>query len=338
MTVILADGVISKKESEYAKMIGRTLNVSDADVDLMTHYILGSHRNSFSSDRILVIDSIKEKPAGCKHIYRDKLNGTIAILHLELGDQYFFKYTGTGDVYLNGVPQKSSNINPLAHGSSMRWEGADPVYFGETLSHFKKLGGGARTTFEARSVSFQFKNGKLGLRQVNIAEESGNLIALMGASGAGKSTLLQVLNGSEKPSAGQVLINGIDIHRDGKKVEGVFGFVPQDDLLVEDLTVYQNLYFAAKLCFNNLNEKEINDLVLRTLDDLGLSETKDLTVGSPLRKTISGGQRKRLNIGLELLREPSVLFVDEPTSGLSSRDSENIIDLLKELALKGKLV
>ena len=74
------------------------------------------------------------------------------------------------------------------------------------------------------------------------------------------------------------------------------------------------------------------------MSSLGLTETKDLKVGSPLEKTISGGQRKRLNIGLELLREPSVLFVDEPTSGLSSRDSENIMDLLKELSLKGKMV
>ena len=338
MSVILADGFISDKENHYAKMIGAALNISSTEIDLMTHYILGDHRASFDSTEILIVDSIEEKPTRCKHIFRDKLDGTIAILHLSAGDLYFFKYTGRGDIYLNGVPQKSSNINSLAHGSSMRWEGADPVYFGETLSQFKKFVGEARSTFEARSISYQFKNGKLGLRQVNIFEESGNLIALMGASGAGKSTLLQVLNGSEKPSSGTVLINGIDIHRDQKKVEGVFGFVPQDDLLIEDLTVYQNLYFAAKLCFNNLTEKEIEGLVLHTLDDLGLLETKDLTVGSPLRKTISGGQRKRLNIGLELLREPTVLFVDEPTSGLSSRDSENIIDLLKELALKGKLV
>ena len=84
--------------------------------------------------------------------------------------------------------------------------------------------------------------------------------------------------------------------------------------------------------------QEIDTLVTKVLEDLGLAETKDLKVGSPLRKTISGGQRKRLNIGLELLREPAVLFCDEPTSGLSSRDSENIIDLLKELSLKGKLV
>ncbi len=150
--------------------------------------------------------------------------------------------------------------------------------------------------------------------------------------------LLHVLNGTEKPSSGKVLINGIDIHRDPKKIEGVIGFVPQDDLLIEDLTVYQNLYFAAKLCFSHLSEKAVHKLVMRTLEDLGLMETRDLKVGSPLRKTISGGQRKRLNIGLELLREPAVLFCDEPTSGLSSRDSENIIDLLKELSLKGKLV
>ncbi|NJM93449.1 MAG: ABC transporter permease, partial [Cytophagales bacterium] len=83
---------------------------------------------------------------------------------------------------------------------------------------------------------------------------------------------------------------------------------------------------------------QTTELVERTLRSLGLYEVRQLVVGSPLQKTISGGQRKRLNIGLELLREPAILFVDEPTSGLSSRDSENIMDLLKELSLKGKLV
>ncbi|MBS1543006.1 MAG: ATP-binding cassette domain-containing protein [Bacteroidetes bacterium] len=344
MSVILADGVISEKENYYANKIATALNIAQDDLQLITHYILGDHRNSFSSPHILIIDSVREKPAVCKHIFREKLDGTIAILQMG-EDNYFFKYTGNNDVYLNGVPQKSTNINPLARGSSIRWEGAhirwegtEPIYFGEILSHFKKYRSETRTTFEAKNVSYKFKNGKLGLRNINITEESGNLVALMGASGAGKSTLLQVLNGSEIPSDGHVLINNIDIHRNPEKVEGVFGFVPQDDLLIEDLTVYQNLYFAAKLCFNHLSEEQIDKLVLKTLDDLGLSETKDLRVGSPLRKTISGGQRKRLNIGLELLREPAILFVDEPTSGLSSRDSENIIDLLKELSLKGKLV
>ncbi|MEQ9414227.1 MAG: ATP-binding cassette domain-containing protein, partial [Cyclobacteriaceae bacterium] len=156
--------------------------------------------------------------------------------------------------------------------------------------------------------------------------------------GSGKSTLLNVLNGSEKPSSGRVLINGIDVHEDPREIRGVVGFIPQDDLLMEDLSVFDNLYYAARLCFGHYTHEQTVEVVERVLLSLGISETKNLKVGSPMQKTISGGQRKRLNIGLELLREPTILFVDEPTSGLSSRDSENIMDLLKELALRGKMI
>jgi ABC-type multidrug transport system ATPase subunit len=135
-----------------------------------------------------------------------------------------------------------------------------------------------------------------------------------------------------------VLINGFDIHRQPKRVEGVIGYVPQQNFLIEELTVYQNLYFTTKLCYAHLSEFDVNRLVVQTLRSLGLYEAKDLRVGSALDKTISGGQRKRLNIGLELVRQPLVMFVDEPTSGLSSRDSENIMDLLRELTMLGKLV
>ncbi len=338
MSTVMADGNISTREDQITRVIGRALNVNEADHELIKYYVQGSHRGDFENESILTIDSIPTYSGKGRHIFRPDLDGLIAILYLASTDSFFFKYVGHTDVYLNSVPQKPNNINALAIGSLIRWGHADPVYYGDILGVFKKIDSSTRTSFEAVNISFQFKNGRLGLRDVNLSEESGNLVALMGASGAGKSTLLHVLNGTEKPSAGKVLINGIDIHKEPKKIEGVIGFVPQDDLLIEDLTVYQNLYFAAKLCFSHLSEMAVHKLVMRTLEDLGLMETKDLKVGSPLRKTISGGQRKRLNIGLELLREPAVLFCDEPTSGLSSRDSENIIDLLKELSLKGKLV
>jgi ABC-type multidrug transport system ATPase subunit len=338
LSSVLTDGAITDHEESACRTIGRALNISEADQTLMRYYVLGQKLGEFENDAILSIDSATSYSGKGRHIYRKDLDGVIAILYLSSTDSFFFKYVGHTDVYLNSVPQKPNNINALATGSLIRWGHTDPVYYGDILGVFKKLGDTTRTSFEGINISFVFKNGRLGLRDVNIHEESGNLVALMGASGAGKSTLLHVLNGTEKPSSGKVLINGIDIHKDPKKIEGVIGFVPQDDLLIEDLTVYQNLYFAAKLCFSHLTETAVHKLVMKTLDDLGLVETKDLKVGSPLRKTISGGQRKRLNIGLELLREPAVLFCDEPTSGLSSRDSENIIDLLKELSLKGKLV
>jgi ABC-type multidrug transport system ATPase subunit/uncharacterized tellurite resistance protein B-like protein len=338
MSIIVADGAISSREDFLAKSIGAALNVNAEDIVLIETYLLGKNDQELNDESILIINSTPSIQGKSKHIYREELDGLVVILHLKSTDSFFFRYLGKSDVFLNGVPQKPGNINVLATGSTIRWDTVDPIYYGDVLAKFKKMGDGTRTSFEAKKISYLFKNGKLGLREVNVFEESGKLVALMGASGAGKSTLLHVLNGTEKPSMGQVLINGIDIHKEPGKIEGVIGFVPQDDLLIEDLTVYQNLYFAAKLCFSHLNEKEIDDLVSHTLEDLGLVETKDLKVGSAMRKTISGGQRKRLNIGLELLREPAVLFCDEPTSGLSSRDSENIIDLLKELSLKGKLV
>jgi ABC-type multidrug transport system ATPase subunit len=160
----------------------------------------------------------------------------------------------------------------------------------------------------------------------------------MGDSGAGKSTLINVLTGIYHPVNGAVTINGFDIHKDPAKVKGLIGYVSQDDLLMEDLTVMQNLYYNAKLCFNHLSTPNIKRKVTKLLKSLGLYEIRHMKVGSPLNPAISGGQRKRLNIALELIREPAVMFMDEPTSGLSSRDSENILDLLKELSLKGKLI
>jgi len=143
-----------------------------------------------------------------------------------------------------------------------------------------------------------------------------------------------------KPQGGEVLINGYNLYdeNDKKHLKGVIGYVPQDDLLIEELTVYQNLWYNARMCLNNLPLSKITEVVNKTLIDLDLEETRDLKVGSPLKKTISGGQRKRVNIALELIREPTILFVDEPTSGLSSVDSEMVMSLLKEQTYKGKLV
>ncbi|MDH5397952.1 MAG: ATP-binding cassette domain-containing protein, partial [Cyclobacteriaceae bacterium] len=339
INIILADGSISNREDELVMTIGNAFNITPDEINLIKKFVVGSSPAELSNENILIIDNQSENGNNeYKHVCRPQINGFVSILHLEISDSYFIFYDGSSEMYLNGVPLKRGKIGIFAAGSTIRGTHVPPVYFGDIITKFKQTGDEPRISFEATKISYRFKNGKLGLRDVTIMEESGKLIGLMGASGAGKSTLLNVLNGTDVPSEGQVLINGIDIHKETKKIEGVIGFVPQDDLLIEDLTVYQNLYYAAKLCFSDLSEGAIQKLVVKTLNNLGLRETKDLKVGSPLDKTISGGQRKRLNIGLELLREPSVLFVDEPTSGLSSRDSENIMDLLKELSLKGKLV
>ena len=185
---------------------------------------------------------------------------------------------------------------------------------------------------------FNFREGTAAIDNISFSVGEGKLVGILGASGSGKTTLLNLISGIQKPASGSVKLNGLDVFADREKLEGVFGYVPQDDLLIEDLTVFENLYFAACQCFRNKTRDELTLLVDQTLSTLGLYEKRELRVGSPFNKVISGGQRKRLNIALELIREPLVLFLDEPTSGLSSRDSENLMDLLRDLTLKGKLI
>jgi ABC-type multidrug transport system ATPase subunit len=240
---------------------------------------------------------------------------------------------------MNGLLLTEDKVYPISHGASIKGYNIAPIYHWDiTMLFIKEEFISSRVMYEVNNLEYRFKNGEVGIHSMSFKAESGRMIGIMGASGAGKSTLLSVLNGSNPPSEGEVLLNGISIHKEKDKIKGHIGYVSQDDLLIEDLTVFENLYFNARLCFGNITDEEIREKVDNVLRNLGLYEIRNMKVGSPLNKKISGGQRKRLNISLELIREPAVLFLDEPTSGLSSRDSENILDLLNELARKGKLL
>ncbi len=334
-----ADGELSERQSNLIYYIGEALKIPQRDVKAITTFVQGQDIEELASKNILVIDegSGGQDFPGPRITAKD-LTGLIAILRLHEIETYLIKYLGITPLYLNSIPLKSRKIDVFATGSAIRGPKIDPIYYSDVVGKFLQEESETDISFIAEHIFYHFQSGKAGLQNINVAETGGKLIGLMGASGSGKSTLLSVLNGSENPSSGRVLINGIDIHKEPHKVDGIIGFIPQDDLLIEDLTVFENLYYSARLCFGHYPKEKISELVEKVLLNLGLSEIRNLKVGSPLQKTISGGQRKRLNIGLELLREPTVLFVDEPTSGLSSRDSENIMDLLKELSLRGKMI
>ncbi len=336
---IYSSDAISEQENEFVVTVADTFNISIDEFNQLRAFVEDTAEKIPNTPHILVINN-KENgyDNDCKHIYCDALTSDIRVIQIDSVGMYALRIYGNVELQLNGQGISKGRVHILTPGSSLRSSKLKPIYYSDIIGRFLEDSSKARISFEAKNIDYKFKGGKLGLRNINIREESGKLIGIMGGSGAGKSTLLNVLNGVEIPCGGQVLINGKDIHKDPKAVAGVIGHVTQDDLLIEELTVYQNLFYNAKLCFGNLNDDEIAKKCHSLLADLGLTETKDLKVGSPLEKTISGGQRKRLNIGLELIREPSVLYVDEPTSGLSSRDSENIMDLLKELSLKGKLI
>lgn len=337
--LIYVDFEISERQGNLIFYIGQALKIPQSDVHALQSFVTGQDIDELASKDVLIIDEgLDDKPYPGPRILEKNINGMVAVLYLPDVETYFIKYLGISGLYLNSILLKSRKIEVLPAGSTIRGDKIETIYYSDIVGKFRKGHTQSVITFTADHLFYHFKSGRAAIQNVNLAEQEGKLIGIMGASGSGKSTLLNVLNGTEQPSSGQVLINGIDIHAHPEKVKGIIGYVPQDDLLHEELSVYQNLYYAAKLCFGKYTEEEIEQLVMKVIQQLGLLEIIDLKVGSPMDKTISGGQRKRVNIGLELLREPTMLFVDEPTSGLSSRDSENIIDLLKELTLRGKMI
>jgi ABC transport system ATP-binding/permease protein len=313
-------------------------NISREEYNAISSFVIQQNLADLNLSDALIINST-EIPNDVSHFIKSpQLDGSIIILRINSVDLYFLKYTGESELLLNGLPITNQRIYLFANGSVLKQPKGKPIFYTDVAGKFLSDSTSINAVFRVDNVFLKFPNGHIGLRNINLQEHSGKMVAIMGGSGAGKTTLLNVLSGIDDPTSGQVLINGINLHQEKELVKGIVGYIPQDDLLIEELTVYENLYYSTKLVYRDLGEEEIDEKVNKVLTSLGLYYIRHLKVGSPLNKKISGGQRKRLNIGLELIREPAVMFVDEPTSGLSSRDSENVMELLRELTVRGKLI
>jgi ABC-type multidrug transport system ATPase subunit len=339
LELVSTDKNFTPQRMEIINTVSTVFNIVQDEYQLIESFVISEDARSLNYVDILLLNSLQKAEEGklYKHVH-GHFEGDLVFMRIRSVDMYFTKYLGGESNVLNGFIMQSNRVYLFSHGSTIKTQAGDALYYSDLVANFNEELKTARLSFNATIDELKFPNGAIGLRNVLIAEGPGKLIGIMGASGAGKTTLLNVMAGLVKPSKGEILINGFDLTTQKDRIHGVIGYVSQDDLLIEELTVYQNLYYNAKLCFADFTETQLHTRVMEVLENLGLDQRKDLRVGNPLDKTISGGQRKRLNIALELIREPAILFLDEPTSGLSSRDSENVIDLLKELSLKGKLI
>ncbi|MBB6461648.1 ATP-binding cassette domain-containing protein [Flammeovirga kamogawensis] len=339
LELVSSDKSFTPQRMDIIHTVADVFNIPSAEYKLLERFIIETHSSKIDNEDILIFDD-EMPPEGSKIKFIDSglLDGEIIFIRLKSVALYFTKYTGKDTIYLNGQPVAANTIHLFSPGSIFKTPKGAPLYYSDLVNKYNSDEINGNISFIVENLEYKFPNGGIGLRDINFGENSGQLIGIMGASGAGKTTLLNVLAGLETPSGGEVRINGYNIHKEKDKIEGVIGYIAQDDLLIEELTVFQNLFYNAKLCFKDMSEEELTNKVTEVLESLGLDRIAHLVVGNVLNKKISGGQRKRLNIALELIREPAVMFVDEPTSGLSSRDSENVIDLLKELSLKGKLI
>lgn len=187
---------------------------------------------------------------------------------------------------------------------------------------------------DATGVGTSTRGGKTLLHDVDLSILPGEFVAIVGGSGAGKTTLMDALSGVRPPRMGRVLYNGHDYYRTLPLYRNVLGYVPQDDIIHTELPLRATLRHAARLRLPpDTSSDELADAVGSALDELHLTAQADVQVG-----LLSGGQRKRSSIGVELLTKPRIFFLDEPTSGLDPRADAQMMRLLRRLADDGSTV
>jgi ABC-type multidrug transport system ATPase subunit len=187
-------------------------------------------------------------------------------------------------------------------------------------------------SLEVSEVTHRFSGGEVGLEGISFSVTRGELVCVMGASGSGKSTLLRVLAGQLQPTSGHVFLNRQSLYPNLDNLKRYVSYVPQEDAFDEHLTIGEYLQFAAAIRSPHLSRRDRGRRLEGKLLELGLGERRDAVVGSALKKTLSGGERKRLNIGLDMIGMSDVYLFDEPTSGLSSKDSEHVIEIIRSMA------
>jgi ABC-type multidrug transport system ATPase subunit/ABC-type multidrug transport system permease subunit len=270
------------------------------------------------------------------YYYISRTESSHSLAFIEVKDNHFYLYPPKRgwEIFLN--EQKITEITPLHINI-------------DTLTinkhHFR-----INTFYDLIEIPFQldqlsvvdvkhyFPDGQLALDSISFDIKKGQLIGVMGQSGCGKSTLVKTISAEIIPTYGEVRMDGKNLYDNITYFTQHFGYVPQDDLLYPYLTVYENLFYRGRLRMPKISTAYLNLKINNILHQTNLQHRKNTRVGDFKKKFLSGGERKRLNIALELLFEPTIIICDEPTSGLSFSDTEQVIEILKNLSAQGKIV
>lgn len=247
----------------------------------------------------------------------DKKEGSVEVL---LSDR---------PIVVRGVPIR--NIAPLADGDTIRIDSGQLLRcnFTERLIEEER---NIIRRLEVRDLVCRFRNGDVALDGLSFTIQRGEMVCVMGASGCGKSTLMRTLSGQFLPVQGEVVLNNRSLYTNYDALKKYITYIPQYDAFDECLTIEENLEFAAAIRVPHLSKHERTRRIENKLAELGLNERRNNVVGSPHRKTLSGGERKRLNIGLDMISSADIYLFDEPTSGLSSKDSEHVMEIIRDMS------
>jgi ABC transport system ATP-binding/permease protein len=242
----------------------------------------------------------------------------------------------TNGTYINDRRLAPNKPHRLQQEDVIRIDQTLLVYRNKTLT---RISGAQRLQMDAIDLEMTYRTGFLRpktlntMRNVTLSIKPQEFVAIIGGSGSGKSTLLRALNGANQATGGKVLVNGDDLYENYEIFQPVIGYVPQSDIVQNNLTIREALKYGARLRFPNEPEASREQRINRVLDDVELTDYQDRLV-----RNLSGGQKKRVSIALELMADPRLLFLDEPSSGLDPGLDKSLMDTLRKLADRGHVV
>jgi ABC-type multidrug transport system ATPase subunit/pSer/pThr/pTyr-binding forkhead associated (FHA) protein/ABC-type transport system involved in multi-copper enzyme maturation permease subunit len=283
-----------------------------------------SGRTRMTIGRLTDNDIVIDHPAVSRHharIERQNGQGDLAIEDLH----------STNGTFVNGERIAAGEHRPLQSGDTVRIGMAKLIVAPESIRRVDESG---ELRLDALHLNQPVGKGLNLLQDISFAVLPREFVAVVGVSGAGKSTLLGALNGFRPARRGAVLVNGDDLYRNFDAFRTNLGYVPQDDIIHMDLPVQRALQYAAKLRLPaDMSNAERGARVVDVMDTLGLSDRAQVPV-----RNLSGGQRKRVSMGVELLTKPGLFFLDEATSGLDPGTELQMMRLLRRLADDGHTI
>lgn len=307
------------------KLINKEESFESFDVLTSNKKAVSNHniKADIMLESLLVDDDNEKNFIDLEIFFNENKTGLLNIMH------------SSKPILINNIPLKSKSVNLLNNDVIQIDKEILLLDFNKNSIIKEKV---SINRIDVKNLIFKYKGRGQGIDNISFNSKIGDLTCIMGPSGCGKSTLIKILLGYNDGYSGQINFNGYSFHEYFQLLRKFVGYVPQDDLLFENLTVYENLFYAGKLKCPEISDINLNNKINELLIDLGLSDKRFMKVGNEQKRMLSGGERRRLNIALELISGVDVLFLDEPTSGLSSWDSKKVIDLLWNYSLKGKII
>ena len=258
--LINSDDYLTEHELIVLNTVATVFNVSDETLKLLRQFVTSEALSAFTLTNTLIAGhQIRERTDTL--FLELVISGQLIFIHEQKTDLYFVKYEGEEELTLNSMAAVPGKSYLFSVGSTLKLPRGQTIYFSDIISRFNSSRDRDRLSFIATDLVFNFPNSDNGVKKISIEEHEGQLIGIMGASGSGKTTLLKLLSGTIKSTSGNIKINGIDISDANEQLEGSIGYVPQDDILFEELTVYQNLYYNAQLSISDKSEEEINYII-----------------------------------------------------------------------------